>query len=139
MKTKRSLKTTALALCAALACAAGSLAQTGAGRPAQTGAGKPYDEQVKSLLARPEMQAAFADVEKNRDAILKEWITLTEINAPSGKEQERAAFIENLLRGYKSLDVRRDSVGNIIATRRGGRIEVGGQRSEVSFNFASVT
>ena len=119
MKTEKSLKTTALALCAALACAAGSLAQTGAGRPAPTGAGKPYDEQVKSLLARPEMQAAFADVEKNRDAILKEWITLTEINAPSGKEQERAAFIENLLRGYKSLDVRRDSVGNIIATRRG--------------------
>src|SRR5438067_12774102 len=111
MKTKKSLKTTALAICVALACAVGSLAQTGAG--------KPYDEQVKALLARPEIQAAFADVEKNRDRVLKEWITITEINAPSGKEAERAAFIESSLRGYKSVDVRRDSVGNIIATRRG--------------------
>jgi len=119
MKTKKSLKTTALALCVALACAAVSLAQTGVVRPTPTGAGKPYDDQVKSLLARTEIQAAFADVEKNRDRVLKEWITITEINAPSGKEQERAAFIENILRGYKSLDVRRDSVGNIIATRRG--------------------
>ena len=118
MKTKKSLKTTALAICVALACAVGSLAQTGAGRPAPNGAGLPYDEQVKSLLARPEMQAAFADVEKNRDRVLKEWITITEINAPSGKEQERAAFIESILRGYKSLDVRRDSVGNIIAHTR---------------------
>jgi tripeptide aminopeptidase len=116
---KKSLKLTALAAPLALACAALAFAQAGGGRPAQTGAGKPYDEQVKALLARPEMQAAFADVEKNRDAILKEWIAITEINAPSGKERERAAFIENLLRGYKSLDVRRDSVGNIIATRRG--------------------
>src|SRR5947209_11568974 len=113
MKTKKSLKTTALAICGALACAVGSLAQTGAGSHAPNGAGKPYDEQVKTLLARPEIQAAFADVEKSRDRVLKEWITLTEINAPSGKEQERAAFIENLLRGYKSVDVRRDSVGKI--------------------------
>jgi tripeptide aminopeptidase len=119
MKTEKSLKTTALAICVALACAVGSLAQTGAGRPAPTGAGKPYDEQVKALLARPEIQAAFADVEKNRERVLKEWITITEINAPSGKEAERAAFIESSLRGYKSVDVRRDSVGNIIATRRG--------------------
>jgi tripeptide aminopeptidase len=116
-----------LAFCLALACAAAAFAQTGGrpsattgnARPTPTGAGKPYDEQVKALLARPEIQAAFSEVEKNRDAILKEWVAITEINAPSGKEAERAAFIENLLRGYKSLDVRRDSVGNIVATRRG--------------------
>src|SRR5438105_3557703 len=119
MKTKKSLKTTALAICVALACAAVSLAQTGVVRPTPTGAGKPYDDQVKSLLARPEIQAAFADVEQTRDRVLKEWITITEINAPSGKEQERAAFIENILRGYKSLDVRRDCVRNLIATGRG--------------------
>ncbi|MDQ5837333.1 MAG: M20/M25/M40 family metallo-hydrolase, partial [Acidobacteriota bacterium] len=101
------------------ACAALAFAQTGADRPARVGAGAPYDEQVKALLTRPEMQAAFADVDKNRDAIRKEWIALTEINAPSGKEAERAAFIESILRGYKSVEVRRDSAGNIIATRRG--------------------
>jgi acetylornithine deacetylase/succinyl-diaminopimelate desuccinylase-like protein len=121
MRTRRSLKLTALAAPLALACAALALAQAGGGKPAPApaGAGSPYDEQVKALLARPEIQAAFADVERNRDAIVKEWIAITEINAPSGKEAERAAFIESLLRGYKSLDVRRDSAGNIIATRRG--------------------
>jgi len=119
MRTKKSLKLTVLASALALACAALAFAQTGADRPARVGAGAPYDEQVKALLARPEMQAAFADVDKNRDAIRKEWIALTEINAPSGKEAERAAFIESILRGYKSVEVRRDSAGNIIATRRG--------------------
>ncbi|HEX7955681.1 MAG TPA: M20/M25/M40 family metallo-hydrolase, partial [Pyrinomonadaceae bacterium] len=44
---------------------------------------------------------------------------LTEINAPSGKEAERAAYVEKLLRGYGSLDVRRDSAGNVVATRKG--------------------
>ena len=119
MRTKKSLKLTVLAPALALACAALAFAQTGADRPARVGAGAPYDEQVKALLARPEMQAAFADVDKNREAIRKEWIALTEINAPSGKEAERAAFIESILRGYKSVEVRRDSAGNVIATRRG--------------------
>jgi tripeptide aminopeptidase len=119
MRTKNSPGLTALALFLALSCAVLAFAQSSAERPVRNGAGSPYDDQIKALLARPEMQAAFADVERNRDAILKEWIALTEINAPSGKEAERAAFIERLLRGYKSLDVRRDSAGNIIATRRG--------------------
>jgi acetylornithine deacetylase/succinyl-diaminopimelate desuccinylase-like protein len=126
MRTKTPPKTAALALCLALSFVAH--AQTGANRPAQTGAGrpttregagKPYDDQVKALLARPEMQAAFADVEKNRDPILKEWIAITEINAPSGKEAERAAYVENILRGFKSVEVRRDSAGNVVATRKG--------------------
>jgi tripeptide aminopeptidase len=126
MRTKTPPKTAALALCLALSFAAahaqtgsGRTAQGGATRPAREGAGKPYDEQVKALLARPEMQAAFAHVEKNHDAIQKEWITITEINAPSGKEAERASFVESLLNGYKSVEVRRDTAGNVIATRKG--------------------
>src|SRR4051812_10059271 len=128
MRTKTPPKTAALALCLALSFVALAHAQTGAGRTAQggaagrtayEGAGKPYDEQVKALLARPEMQAAFAHVDKSHDAIQKEWIAITEINAPSGKEAERASFVENLLNGYKSVEVRRDSAGNVIATRRG--------------------
>jgi acetylornithine deacetylase/succinyl-diaminopimelate desuccinylase-like protein len=71
------------------------------------------------LLARPEIRAAFDDVERGRELILREWIAITEINAPSGKEAERAAFIEGLLRGYKSVEVRRDAAGNVVATRRG--------------------
>jgi acetylornithine deacetylase/succinyl-diaminopimelate desuccinylase-like protein len=112
MRMKNSLGSSLLALCLALSCC-------GAGARAQTGAGQPYDDRVRALLARPDVRAAFADVERNRDTILKEWIAITEINAPSGKEAERAAFIEKLLRSYGSLEVRRDSVGNLVATRKG--------------------
>src|ERR1051325_10522059 len=133
MRTKTPPKTAALALCLALSLApthaqTGRQAQCGAGRTTaqgtaaqatREGAGKPYDDQVKALLARPEMQAAFADVDKNHDPIVKEWIAITEINAPSGKEAERAAYVENLLQTYKSVEVRRDTAGNVVATRKG--------------------
>jgi tripeptide aminopeptidase len=82
-------------------------------------AGQPYDDAAKALLARPEVQAAFAHVERERDAILREWIAITEINAPSGKERERAAFVEKILRQSKSVEVRTDAAGNLIATRKG--------------------
>ena len=77
----------------------------------------PADE-VKAIQDDPRVQAAFDYIDKNRDAILREWIAITEINAPSKHEQERAKFIESLLRKHK-LDIRYDSAGNLIATRRG--------------------
>ena len=42
------------------------------------------------------------------------------VNAPSKQEQERARFIEGLLRKHK-LDIRYDEAGNLIATRKGDR------------------
>src|ERR1044072_963845 len=73
---------------------------------------------VKSVQDDPRVKAAFDHIDKNHDAILREWIAITEINAPSKQEQERAKFIESLLRKYK-LEIRYDSVGNLIATRKG--------------------
>ena len=119
MRTKTQTKYAASALCLALALTLGAHARQQNRPAARDGAGEPYDGQVKALLARPEMRAAFADVERNRDAIIKEWIAITEINAPSGKEAERAAFVENILRGYRSVTVGRDSAGNVVATRKG--------------------
>lgn len=77
----------------------------------------PADE-VKAVQDDPRVQAAFAHIDKDRDAILREWIAITEINAPSKHEQERARYIESLLRKSK-LDVRYDAAGNLIATRKG--------------------
>jgi acetylornithine deacetylase/succinyl-diaminopimelate desuccinylase-like protein len=77
-----------------------------------------YSEQVKALLARPGIVAANNYLDQNHDAILREWSAITEINAPSGQEKERAAYIEKLLRGYK-LDVHYDATGNLIAVRKG--------------------
>jgi acetylornithine deacetylase/succinyl-diaminopimelate desuccinylase-like protein len=78
-----------------------------------------YDVEVQTLLARNGIKAAFANVEASRDQILREWIAITEINAPSGKEKERAAFVEKILRRQKSVDVRYDAAGNLIAVRKG--------------------
>src|SRR5689334_20901539 len=77
----------------------------------------PADE-VKAIQEDTRVVAAFAHIDQDRDAILREWIAITEINAPSKHEQERAKFLESLLRKYK-LDIRYDSAGNLIATRKG--------------------
>src|SRR5678809_69159 len=75
-------------------------------------------DHVSGVQNDPRVKAAFDHIDKNNEAILREWIAITEINAPSKQEQERAKFIESLLRKYK-LEIRYDSVGNLIATRKG--------------------
>jgi tripeptide aminopeptidase len=77
----------------------------------------PADE-VKTVQDDPRVKAAFEHIDKNRDAILREWIAITEINAPSKQEEERARYIESLLRKHK-LEVSYDAAGNLIATRKG--------------------
>lgn len=74
---------------------------------------------VRQLAARADVQAALAYVDGHRDAILDEWIKLTEINAPSGHEAERAAYVEQLLRAIPLDSVTRDSAGNVIGVTRG--------------------
>lgn len=118
---KNSLNTSLLALCLVLSGACVARGQIIGAAPARRveGAGPPYDERARDLLASPEIRAAFAHVERSRDEILREWIAITEINAPSGKEGARADYIERLLQNYKTLEVRRDGAGNVVATRRG--------------------
>jgi len=75
-------------------------------------------DEVKAVQDDPRLKAAVDFIDKDRDAILREWIAITEINAPSKQEKERALYIESLLRKHK-LDIRYDEVGNLIATRKG--------------------
>jgi acetylornithine deacetylase/succinyl-diaminopimelate desuccinylase-like protein len=77
----------------------------------------PADE-VRALQEDPRVKAAFNFIDKDKDAILREWIAITEINAPSKQEQERARFLETLLRKH-NLEIRYDTAGNLIATRKG--------------------
>ena len=78
-----------------------------------------YLEQVKALQNDERVKAATDHIDKDREQILREWIAITEINAPSQHEQERAKFIEILLRKYKLQEVRYDETGNLIAVRKG--------------------
>ena len=78
-----------------------------------------YTEQVKTLASREDVKAADDYIDRHHAEILREWIAITEINAPSGHEQDRAKYIEGLLRTYHLDDVRYDSAGNLIAVRKG--------------------
>jgi tripeptide aminopeptidase len=78
-----------------------------------------YIDQVQAISNRADLKAANDFIDKSRDGILREWIAITEINAPSGHEQERAKYIEGLLRSYHLSDVHYDSAGNLIAVRKG--------------------
>lgn len=79
----------------------------------------PQLEQVGQIRNDPKVKAAFDYIDRNKQAILAEWIQITEVHAPSGHEQERAKHIEALLRNYKLDSIRYDAVGNLIAVRKG--------------------
>lgn len=78
-----------------------------------------FAEQIKTIQDNPKVRAANEYLDRNQQAILREWIQITEINAPSGHEQQRAKHVERLLRQYKLQNVRYDSAGNLIAVRKG--------------------
>jgi tripeptide aminopeptidase len=78
-----------------------------------------YIEQVQALANRADVKAANDYIDRNHESILREWIAITEINAPSGQEQQRAKYIESLLRKYHLDDIHYDSAGNLVAVRKG--------------------
>jgi acetylornithine deacetylase/succinyl-diaminopimelate desuccinylase-like protein len=83
------------------------------------GGGQMTLDQARALLNRPAVQSAFAFVDRDRAATLREWVAITEINAPSGKERTRAEYIEKILRSYNLSNVHYDATGNLIAERKG--------------------
>jgi tripeptide aminopeptidase len=88
-----------------------------------------------TMLASPKVKAAFANIDANRDSILREWIAITEINSPSAHEQQRAAYVLEQLRKLKLDVVRQDPIGNIIAVRKG---TVGGPAVVVDAHLDTV-
>lgn len=78
-----------------------------------------YNAEAKKLMERADVKKAFAQVDSQKDEILREWIRITEINAPSGKEKERAEAVRKLLESYKLDKIYYDAKGNLIAVRKG--------------------
>jgi tripeptide aminopeptidase len=79
----------------------------------------PFAQQVTEIQKNPKVIEAMNFIDRSREEILREWIEITEINAPSGHEQERAKYLEKLLRKYKLQNVHYDSAGNLIGVRKG--------------------
>ncbi|MDQ2856085.1 MAG: M20/M25/M40 family metallo-hydrolase [Acidobacteriota bacterium] len=78
-----------------------------------------FTAQVKAIQDDGRVKEATEYIDKNRAGILQEWSDITEINAPSRQEKERAAYIEKLLGNYKLQSIHYDSAGNLIAVRKG--------------------
>jgi tripeptide aminopeptidase len=87
--------------------------------PSQVQTVAQYTQQVQALTSRAAVKAANDFIDRNHESILREWVAITEVNAPSGQEQTRAKYIEGLLRQYHLDDIHYDSAGNLIAVRKG--------------------
>jgi tripeptide aminopeptidase len=74
---------------------------------------------MRSLMQREDIARGMAAIDADREAIVAQWRTITEIPAPSGQEGKRAEAIEELLKSYGLQNVHRDGVGNVIGVRPG--------------------
>ncbi len=95
------------------------LAALFSGLPAVAQTPSPFVDRVKELQNNSKVKSANKYIDQHQADILREWIEITEINAPSGHEQERAKYVERLLRQYKLQNIHYDSAGNLIAVRKG--------------------
>ena len=72
-----------------------------------------------SLLERPDVRAALQSVDSRTAAIVDEWIKLTEIPAPTGQEQARAAYVRAEMQQLGLSDIRTDDIFNVSGVRKG--------------------
>ena len=83
--------------------------------------------QAEKSLFEPEMvktsfvQNLFSFIEENREKIIKEWILLTEIPAPSGYEHERANYMKKQFEAAGLDEAYVDSSGNTVGIWKGSR------------------
>jgi tripeptide aminopeptidase len=68
-------------------------------------------------LKQPQVQKAFASL--NESAIVDEWIRLTEVPSPSGKEQARAEYVRAELQKLGLTDIHTDEMLNVSGVRKG--------------------
>lgn len=71
------------------------------------------------IASSPQAQKIFSYIEKNREAIIEEWIYLTEIPAPSGHEEKRAEYIEEQFKAAGLDEAFIDEFGNVVGIWRG--------------------
>jgi acetylornithine deacetylase/succinyl-diaminopimelate desuccinylase-like protein len=65
------------------------------------------------------VQELFAFIEQNEEAIISEWIRLTEIPAPSGYEEKRAQYMKSRFDSLGLDETSIDQAGNVIGVWKG--------------------
>src|SRR5579871_6687107 len=71
------------------------------------------------LLERPDVKKAIQSVDDRSAGIIDEWIKLVEVPAPSGKEQQRAAYIRAEMQKLGLTGIRTDDIFNVSGVRKG--------------------
>ena len=104
----------------------------------------PADQSLFSLRVAESklVREASAFIEKNRDAAIAEWIALTEIPAPSGKEENRAAVLRDKFAAAGLDKVGIDAAGNVVGvwlgSGRGKRVAVSAHMDTVFQGVTSI-
>ena len=70
-------------------------------------------------LQKPEIQKALESIDARKTPILDEWIALTEIPAPSTKEQARAKYVRAEMEKLGLTGIRSDGMMNLSGIRKG--------------------
>lgn len=78
-----------------------------------------HEEEVKSLLARADVQAALQNAADEVERAMKEQIEISEIPSPTFEEEVRAQDIARRMREYGLTDVVIDPSGNVVGRRPG--------------------
>jgi tripeptide aminopeptidase len=82
-------------------------------------AAQTFDADVSAMLNLPKVKSAQEFIEKDHDRIIRELITLTEIEAPPFKEANRARVFAQMLRDNGLANVEIDAEGNAMGIRKG--------------------
>ncbi|OGD12056.1 MAG: hypothetical protein A2Y86_01055 [Candidatus Aminicenantes bacterium RBG_13_62_12] len=104
----------------------------------------PVDQSLFSLRVAESklVRDAFAFIDKNRDPTIAEWIALTEIPAPSGKEEKRAAVLRDKFAAAGLDKVGIDAAGNVVGvwpgSGRGKRVVVSAHMDTVFQGVTSI-
>ena len=78
-----------------------------------------YTKQVEILIKNKQVKEAFVTIDNLEPITRKEHIELTEVPAPPFKESVRAQAYKKLLEGAGADKVWMDSIGNVLALRKG--------------------
>lgn len=87
------------------------------------------------MVNSPLIQKVFSYIQTHRENIIKEWIELTEIPAPSGYEQKRAVYMKKQFEEAGLDKVFMDSSGNVLGVWSG---TPGGKKILISAHMDTV-
>ena len=103
----------------AAVCPAQQFAPAGAALPQANG----LEVEIRTLRERPAVKAALQHLSDQYDRVITDLVAITQIPAPSFKEQARAKFFAERLREAGLKDTHIDEEGNVVAERPGNNGE----------------